>query len=144
MSSIGVTGKKTSSGGSGRYCRGARRSRGSCRRQLGRRAPRRARQRSCPMPMPPCSWLVSPQDDQAEVGEALLLGLGQGAPDHPVRGVAVGPQDHHGRQLDRRGRRPSLSQRAQEPARRRALAWSAHQADAFDPSSTWPSTSSAP
>ena len=59
-------------------------------------------------------------------------------PDRAVRGVLVGPDDHHGRQLLGRARPAS-------PARRGArFACSAHQASAAGPSSASPSTSSRP
>ena len=37
------------------------------------------------------------------MGEALVLGLGQRAPDCPVRRGSIGPQDDHGRQFFGRG-----------------------------------------
>ncbi len=42
----------------------------------------------------PCrsSWLFPPQDNQAELGEALRLSLGQGPPHRAVRGVAIGAE----------------------------------------------------
>ena len=91
--------------------------------------------------MPRFLWLCPSQDDQAELGEALL-GLGQGSPNCAVRGVAIGalcrittvatpsrPEGPGGSNL-----RPWCA----------ILACSAHQADTAAPDSTRPPYRSPP
>ena len=116
MSSIGVTGNNTSSGGSGR-CDRADAGRGAS------TAVRRLRLMSMPMLM-----AAAPQDDQAELGEACSWASARVRRTVPYDASRSARRIDHGRQFARPGP-PSVSC----PLAPRGVACSAHQAAAAVP-----------